>query len=157
VTEAGGEVVQLDVSRKMLETSPGSERVQAVFEALPFRNGAFDAVVAGFALRDARDLFSAVGQVRRVLRDGGRFAFCDLGKPDSLVRALGIALYLRLAAPIIGAIVGGRRGLAFASLFDTYMLTLHNSQLVALLRLFFTDVSLEARQAGAAIVVGCIA
>jgi len=156
-SEAGGTVVQLDVSRKMLERSPGSDRIQAVFEALPFRSGAFDSVIAGFSLRDARDLLSAVGQIRRVLRKGGRFAFCDLGKPDSFVRVLAVAIYLRVVVPLIGMTAGGRKGFAFGSLFDTYVLALHNSQLVALLKLFFTDVRLDAKQAGAAIVVGCVA
>src|SRR5438309_2019532 len=75
VREANCDPIMLDVSREMLRFSSDGEKVQAVFEYLPFRDRAFDSVVAGFALRDAKDLFSAVGQVRYVLKQGGRFAF----------------------------------------------------------------------------------
>ena len=49
----------------------GRIKVQAAFEALPFRDGAFASVVAGFSLRDSRDLLAAVGEVRRVTRAAG--------------------------------------------------------------------------------------
>ncbi len=157
VDEAGGYPVLLDASRKMLSLCPGHERVQSVFEYLPFRKGSFDSVVAGFALRDARDLLSAVKQVRYVLGDEGMFGFCDLGKPDRPLSRVMIALYLRAVVPFIGLLSGGRRGLAFKSLYDTYVLTLKNSELVSLLRRFFEDVQLDATRGGGAIVVRCVA
>jgi demethylmenaquinone methyltransferase/2-methoxy-6-polyprenyl-1,4-benzoquinol methylase len=153
----GGQPVRLDVSAKMLRVGTGSERVRAVFEHLPFREGAFDAVVAGFSLRDARDLVSTLGQVRYVTKRGGRFAFCDLGKPDSGGRAFLIAFYLKVFVPLIGLSVAGPKGLAFGSLYDTYIVSLKNSLLVALLRGFFSSAYLRERQGGAAIVVECVA
>ena len=155
VRGAKGNPILLDVSRKMLQFASDAEKIQAVFENLPFRAGVFDSVVAGFSLRDARDLFSAVRQVRYVLKEGGRFAFCDLGKPDSAANGLAIALYLRAVVPLIGLLTGGRRGLAFGSLYQTYVLAMKNSQLVSILKQFFAEVHLDARRAGAAIVVYC--
>ena len=131
--------------------------VQAAFEALPFRDGAFPSVVAGFSLRDSRDLLTAVGEVRRVTTGSGRFGLCDLGKPDSFAKALLLGVYIRVGVPIIGAITGGRTGFRFASLYDTYLLTLKNGDLAALLGRHFSAVDLRARQFGGAIEIYCTA
>ena len=66
--------------------APEFDRVQCVFEFLPFRPGIFGSAVAGFSLRDSQDLETALTQIRRAVRPGGRFAFCDLGKPRDRAR-----------------------------------------------------------------------
>jgi demethylmenaquinone methyltransferase/2-methoxy-6-polyprenyl-1,4-benzoquinol methylase len=157
VAAAGGEPVLLDASRRMLSAARGNNKVQAVFEYLPFRDGAFSSVVSGFALRDSRDLIAAVVEVRRSLSTDGRFAFCDLGKPDSFGKAVLLGLYLRLIVPVIGALTGGKNGLGFSSLYDTYLLTLTNGELARLLRSYFARVELDARDMGGSIVVSCVA
>ncbi len=131
--------------------------VQATFEALPFRDGAFGAVVAGFSLRDSQDLLVAVGEVRRVTAEGGRFALCDLGKPDSFPKAVLLGAYIRVGVPVIGAITGGRLGFGFASLYDTYLLTMKNGFLSALLGTRFSSVDLRQRQLGGSITIFCVA
>jgi demethylmenaquinone methyltransferase/2-methoxy-6-polyprenyl-1,4-benzoquinol methylase len=155
VIKVGGRAVLLDVSRRMLLSTPRLERIQATFEHLPFRSDIFDGVVAGFSLRDSRDLISVLHEVRRVLKIDGRFSFCDLGKPDSSIRSIAIALYLQLLVPLIGLMTGGRAGLRFSSLYDTYMLTLRNGSLIRLLENYFKDVSLTTKQLGGSIVVKC--
>ncbi|MCS4539237.1 MAG: methyltransferase domain-containing protein [Thaumarchaeota archaeon] len=155
VSAAGGRPVLLDVSRTMLHSAPPFDKVQSTFESLPFRDGVFDGVVAGFSLRDARDLQATLQQICRVIVRGGRFGFCDLGKPTSAVRSLIMAVYLRAAVPLIGLLTGGRSGLGFASLYQTYLLTLDNRTMVQLLGSYFPDVAIKATQLGAAIVVTC--
>jgi len=156
VAAVGGSPILADASRKMLDSAGCSfERVQCVFEHLPFRVGAFDAAVAGFALRDSRDLVCAVAEIRRVLGRKGRFSFCDLGKPDSAVKSVVLAYYLLAGVPLIGLLSGGRAGLGFSSLYETYRLTLSNRQLSTLLRRYFASVSFVVRQLGGAIVVYC--
>ncbi|MBI3023623.1 MAG: methyltransferase domain-containing protein [Thaumarchaeota archaeon] len=155
VSAAGGRPVLLDVSRTMLHSAPPFDKVQSTFESLPFRDGVFDGVVAGFSLRDARDLQATLQQIRRVIVRGGRFGFCDLGKPTSAIRSLIMAVYLRAAVPLIGLLTGGRSGLGFASLYQTYLLTLDNRTMVQLLGSYFPDVAIKATQLGAAIVVTC--
>lgn len=156
VTEKGGEPVLLDVSIAMLSASRFPNRVRAIFEFLPFREGVFDAVVSGFALRDAHDLSQAVGQLASVLKRGGRLSFCDLGKPDSAVTALIVAFYLRTAPGIIGLATAGLVGLKYGSIFDTYVLSLHNTELKALLSRRFGSVEIEETQFGGSIVAKCI-
>ena len=157
VSKSGGTPVLVHASRRMLLAAGSELMVQAAFEALPFRDGAFGSVVAGFSLRDSQDLFVAVGEVRRVTADGGRFALCDLGKPDSFLRAVVLGAYIRVGVPVIGAVTGGRTGLGFVSLYDTYLLTMKNGFLSALLGTRFSSVDLRARQLGGSITVCCTA
>jgi len=155
VTRSGGRPVLLDVSRSMLKASSFGNRVQAVFEHIPFRDGCFDGVVSGFALRDSVDLITAASEVTRVTKRGGRFSFCDLGKPDSVLVSALLGCYLRVVPSVIGVLTSGRDGLRYAAIFDTYILTLKNSQLCSLLLRFFSHVDLEESQLGGSIVVRC--
>jgi len=155
VARAGGDPVLADASRKMLAKAPEFDRVQCVFESLPFRPGAFGAAVAGFSLRDSLDLETALTEIRRSIRAGGRFAFCDLGKPSSRVKAAFVGGYIRVAPPLIGFLTGGRSGLRFGSLHETYELVLDNKTLVRLLAGYFGEVAISERQMGGSIVVRC--
>lgn len=155
VQRKGGDPVLLDVSGVMLRSARFPNRVRGAFEYLPFRDGCFDAVVAGFALRDSFDFFVAVGQVSRVLRGGGRLAFADLGKPESALKAVLIAFYMRVAPTLIGMLTAGRAGLPFGSLYVTYNLVLNNSELASALQTRFSQVSIHETQMGGAIVVKC--
>lgn len=155
VTAKGGEPVLVDVSRMMLSVSAFPNKVQAVFEYLPFREGVFDAVVSGFALRDSHDLKVALKQIARVTRNGGRFAFADLGKPDSALGFVIVGAYLRVVPNVVGLLTTGRSGLRYGSIFDTYVLVLKNSQLASLLSKFFGKVEVHATQFGGSVVVKC--
>ncbi len=157
VSQAGGVPVLADASRKMLARAPEFDRVQCVFEHLPFRPGTFGAAVAGFSLRDSQDLETALTEIRRAIRGGGRFAFCDLGKPASRVKASLVGAYILVAPPLIGFLTGGRSGLRFGSLHDTYKLVLDNKSLGRLLSGYFRSVAVKERQMGGSIVVRCTA
>ncbi len=111
----------------------------------------------GSRIRDSRDLLTAVAEIRRITSAGGRFGFCDLGKPDSFASAVLLGFYLRVGVPIIGAVTGGRRGFRFGSLYDTYLLTLKNGELTGVLRKHFSEVELKSSQLGGAIKVFCTA
>ncbi|MFM8267524.1 MAG: class I SAM-dependent methyltransferase [Ilumatobacteraceae bacterium] len=63
---------QLVVAR---ERGGGCHVARAGAAALPFADGAFDAVVACLVFEHIRDLDAAISEVARVLRSGGRFAF----------------------------------------------------------------------------------
>jgi demethylmenaquinone methyltransferase/2-methoxy-6-polyprenyl-1,4-benzoquinol methylase len=156
VVSAGAEPVLLDASRIMLKASGFRNLVAGVYEYLPFRDKVFDGAVAGFSLRDSHDLILALGQLSRVLKNGGRFALCDLGKPDDPLKAVGIAFYMRVVPNIIGLASAGRVGLRYGSLFDTYVLTMHNSELQSLLARYLGEASAHETQMGGAIVVRCV-
>ncbi len=88
----GGSVVALDVQEGMLRQlgrklsgagAPGVRPLAADACALPFRAGSFDLVFVVAALQEIPDRHGALGEVRRVLRPGGRLAVTEfLPDPD---------------------------------------------------------------------------
>ena len=124
-----------------------------VFEHMPFLDEKFDAVLCGYSLRDAIGLRTAIAEIHRVLKKGGRFVIVDLGKPDnSLIRAC-VSFYLRLVLPIVAIMVGGRLGLKFVTLYRTYRLWPENKKLESLLFEKFSSVEFEKAMMGGAIMV----
>ena len=104
-------VVALDLAAGMLARarSRGGARVALVVgsaEGLPFPDGAFDAVVAGFAVRNFGDLERGLREMRRVLRASGRAVILELSLPSvPVVRALHL-LYLYRIGPVVARLAG---------------------------------------------------
>jgi demethylmenaquinone methyltransferase/2-methoxy-6-polyprenyl-1,4-benzoquinol methylase len=104
-------VVGVDVSREMLAMAQrafnGSVRfVQGSAFALPFRDGAFDAAVSGFVLRNLEDLPLAFTELARVLRPGATVSLIDITEPHRPMFRKLFDAYFRSAAPALGALVG---------------------------------------------------
>jgi SAM-dependent methyltransferase len=94
-------VVAVEPERHMLRGAARRARgarvpvalVAAPAEALPFRDGAFDAVVCSLVLCSVRDLGRAVAECRRVLREGGELRLYEhVRSARPLVRRLQDAL-----------------------------------------------------------------
>lgn len=124
-----------------------------VFEHMPFREENFDAVICGYSLRDAISLRTAISEIHRVLKKGGRFVIVDLGKPDNPLIRMGVSFYLRAFLPIIAMVAGGKLGLKFAALYDTYRLWPQNKKLESLLLEKFTRVEFDTGMMGGAVIV----
>lgn len=124
-----------------------------VFEHIPFQDEKFDAVLCGYSLRDAISLKTAISEIHRVLKNGGRFVIVDLGKPDSSIVRAGVSFYLRLILPIIALIAGGKLGLKFATLYGTYKLWPKNKKLEEMLLERFSRIEFEKDLMGGAIMV----
>jgi demethylmenaquinone methyltransferase/2-methoxy-6-polyprenyl-1,4-benzoquinol methylase len=83
-----GEVCMVDINRSMLER--GRDRmldrgrlvpaIQCDAERLPFRDAHFDCVTVGFGLRNMTRKEAALGEMRRVLRPGGRLVVLEFSK-----------------------------------------------------------------------------
>lgn len=77
--EGGAVVVGVDPTWAQLSVAlrrgGGPRYSSALASALPFRTGAFDAVVACLVFEHINDVDLALGEVSRVLADGGRFVF----------------------------------------------------------------------------------
>ena len=124
-----------------------------VFEHIPFRDEKFDAVLCGYSLRDAMSLRTAISEIHRVLKKGGRFVIVDLGKPDDPLIRAGVTFYLRLIMPFLAMIGGGKLGLKFGTLYGTYKLWPQNKKLESLLLEKFTKVEFDKGMMGGAIMV----
>jgi demethylmenaquinone methyltransferase/2-methoxy-6-polyprenyl-1,4-benzoquinol methylase len=83
--EAGVLVVPCDFSLGMLRAGR-TRRPDLAFVAgdalrLPFADGAFDAVTISFGLRNVQDPATALREMRRVTRHGGRLLVCEFSHP----------------------------------------------------------------------------
>lgn len=77
--------------------------------ALPFRDGSFDAVLIGFALRHLGALPEVLAELRRVLAPAGRIGIVDFLRPwPGLASRAGLA-YLFWVVPALSVLVSRRR------------------------------------------------
>jgi demethylmenaquinone methyltransferase/2-methoxy-6-polyprenyl-1,4-benzoquinol methylase len=129
------------------------EATCGVFEHVPFKDKQFDVVLSGYSLRDAISLKTAISEIQRVLKDDGKWIIVDLGKPDEPIARFGVSFYLKLILPIIAYAAGGRLGLKFAALYETYRLWPKNKKLETMLLEKFSSVKFEKDMMGGAIMV----
>jgi demethylmenaquinone methyltransferase / 2-methoxy-6-polyprenyl-1,4-benzoquinol methylase len=121
----------LDPIRQMMgeaKFKTGLDGVIALFENTPFRTEAFDAAMAGFAIRDAKNLSKALEEINSLLKPGGKFLIVELAKPDSLFKAFLIGLYWRAFAPVLAFLSSGMLGLKFGALAKTFHRLPKNSE-----------------------------
>jgi len=78
--ELGAEIVATDTSERMVELTRqrGVEAHVADVQELPFGDGEFDCVFAGWVLYHVHDRERAIAECARVLRTGGRFITATL-------------------------------------------------------------------------------
>jgi demethylmenaquinone methyltransferase / 2-methoxy-6-polyprenyl-1,4-benzoquinol methylase len=107
---AGGKVTGLDFSEPMLERARGKapelEWVRGDLLALPFGNASFDAATVGFGVRNVEDLQRALGELRRVLRPGGRLGILEITRPRGPL-ALFYRVWFDGVVPLIGKLLPG--------------------------------------------------
>jgi demethylmenaquinone methyltransferase/2-methoxy-6-polyprenyl-1,4-benzoquinol methylase len=78
--------------------------------ALPFRAGALDGVVCGFALRNFAALAPMLSECARVLRPGGRLALLEVDAPSQPLLRLGHRIWFGRVVPLVGGLVAARSG-----------------------------------------------
>ena len=78
--------------------------------ALPFRSGALDGLVCGFALRNFAALAPVLAECARVLRPGGRLALLEVDAPSQPLLRLGHRIWFGTVVPFVGGLVAARSG-----------------------------------------------
>lgn len=128
-----------DISREMLTFAKEKFRRQsdmqtnAAFElgsaeSLPFKEGAMDGVVSGFAMRNVfHFLDDVLAEVYRVLKPGGSVAILELSQPDNPLLRHGFRLHMKIVMPAIGKLTTGDSA-PFAYLRETTMTFLTREQ-----------------------------
>ena len=111
-------VTGVDVSEEMLEIGRGRvaaagldsriELQSARAEALPFADGAFDAISFTYVLRYVSDPPATLVELARALRPGGVMAGLDFYVPPNLPAHAAWWLYTRAVLPVAGFVLGGR-------------------------------------------------
>jgi demethylmenaquinone methyltransferase/2-methoxy-6-polyprenyl-1,4-benzoquinol methylase len=109
--EAGaGPVTGVDFSPRMLERARAKSReiewVQGDLLALQFEDASFDAATVGFGVRNLEDLERGIGELRRVLRPGGRLAILEITQPRGLLAPF-YGLWFDRLVPLLGKLLPG--------------------------------------------------
>ena len=102
ITGTAGRVIGLDPSIGMLIESrrrSSSPAVEAFGEALPFRDGTFDFLSMGYALRHLPDLVAGFCEYFRVLRPGGRVLILEITPPRGRVAYGLMRVYMNSIVP----------------------------------------------------------
>jgi ubiquinone/menaquinone biosynthesis methyltransferase len=109
-------VVGLDLTHRMLvlARNKGGDvpYVAGDMGALPIAASSVNVVTTGYGLRNVPDLDTAIGELARVVKPGGRVLSLDFNRPESAVIRWGYLAYL--------SAVGSALGLALHGDPDTY-------------------------------------
>jgi demethylmenaquinone methyltransferase/2-methoxy-6-polyprenyl-1,4-benzoquinol methylase len=102
----------LDVGRRKLEGARPPRPALVAGDALdlPFRSGAFDAVVSAFVVRNLADLPRGLAEMRRVLARGGILGILDFSMPDGVLVGPLFRFYFTRVLPVVGKWVSGVDG-----------------------------------------------
>ncbi|MEP7290724.1 MAG: bifunctional demethylmenaquinone methyltransferase/2-methoxy-6-polyprenyl-1,4-benzoquinol methylase UbiE [Chloroflexota bacterium] len=74
---------------------------------LPFPADTFDALTAGYLMRNVIDIPRAFAEQRRVLKPGGRVVILDTSPPPKNLLRPFIKIHLRYVIPLLGRLIGG--------------------------------------------------
>jgi len=105
---AGADVIGLDVTRRMIElarakASPPAPRfLVGDMLALPFAAQSFDVITTGYGLRNVPDLTTAIDEMRRVLKPGGRVLSLDFDRPQQPLIRTAYLVYLSIVGGAVG-------------------------------------------------------
>ncbi len=102
----------LEMLRQGMKKSNGRQNV--VFLAadglqLPFADGAFDAVVTGFSMRNVVDIDGFLQEMRRVVRPGGRVVILEITPLKNRVLRPAFQFYFHRIVPFLGGLIAGDR------------------------------------------------
>jgi len=109
VAARGAKTIGLDITHRMLQLahakSSAASFITGDMTSLPFRSSSFDLVTTGYGLRNVPDLNTAIDEIARVLKPGGRLLSLDFNRPENaLVRSVYLA-YLTVVGSTLGWIL----------------------------------------------------
>ncbi len=98
-------MVALDFSPGMIEEGrrryPDITFVEGDAENLPFPANSFDAVTISFGLRNVKHPQKALGEMKRVVKPGGRLLICEFSHPERAVVDGSYRGYLKYVMPVV--------------------------------------------------------
>ena len=112
-------IIGIDISEGMLQLGRQKvanlllnkqiELVQGDSEAINFPDNTFDAITVAFGVRNFEDLRKGLGEMKRVLKPGGKLVVLEFSKPKQFVFKGFYNLYMRIVTPGIGKLVSKNR------------------------------------------------
>lgn len=113
-----GRIVGFDLSREMLSRAalrlapgdrgvrgPALQWIQGTATRLPFADQSFDAVTMAFGLRNVDDRASALAEMARVVRPGGRVFILEFFPLPASIMGFLFEFYFKRVLPLIGGLV----------------------------------------------------
>ncbi|UCD18264.1 MAG: ubiquinone/menaquinone biosynthesis methyltransferase [Candidatus Zixiibacteriota bacterium] len=110
-----------------------SSRIQHVVGdamCLPFDDDRFDAAIVAFGFRNMPERARALGEMRRVVRSGGRVMVLEMTLPRNMKMIRFFKWYLRNVIPLLGGLISRNRG-AYKYLPDSIEDFLKPDELIA--------------------------
>ncbi|GLV48097.1 demethylmenaquinone methyltransferase [Thermus sp. LT1-2-5] len=112
------EVVGVDFAPPMLEIARKKAQarglevrfLEADALALPFPEGAFDAITVAFGFRNFADYGKALAELHRVLAPGGRLVLLEFPPPPTGAFGLVYRVYFQRVLPFLGGVISGNFG-----------------------------------------------
>ena len=111
--------VGVDMSEGMLEVGREKIRQRGLTERITLRtgdattipepSGTYHAVTISFGIRNVMDVVQALGEMRRVLRPGGRVLVLEFSLPAWAPFRAAYLFYLRHILPVLGGLLSGDR------------------------------------------------
>mgnify|MGYP001369680060 CR=1 FL=1 len=105
-------VVGVDISNGMLDQGRIKMKKKGVdniismeygdSENLPFEDGTFDALTVGFGVRNYENLEKGLGEMLRVLNDGGMAVILEFSKPKKFPVKQAFGFYSKYIIPLLG-------------------------------------------------------
>lgn len=138
IAGTAGRVIGLDFSENMLtvakqnirgfEFKDNIELVQGNAMALPFEDNTFDCATVGWGLRNVPDILTAVREMARVVRPGGKVVSLDMAQPEVPVFKQLYWLFFEKVIPAMGKLWAGNKG-AYNYLHDSARVFPHQKEL----------------------------
>ena len=113
----GADVTAVDFSAAMLAVATARQKAKGKGQKLEFQQGdamqlpfaeaSFDVVTIGYGLRNLASVDAGLGEMRRVLKPGGRLVILEFGKPTNALWRWVYFNHLRFVTPLLGKLFCG--------------------------------------------------
>ncbi len=106
VASNGAKTIGLDLTHRMLQLARRRngpvDFITGDMASLPFRPSSFDLVTTSYGLRNVPDLNTAIDEIARVLKPGGRLLSLDFNQPDNPIIRSAYLIYLAAVGATLG-------------------------------------------------------
>jgi ubiquinone/menaquinone biosynthesis methyltransferase len=102
----GAKTIGLDITHRMLQLaaqkSSAARFITGDMASLPFASSSFDLVTTSYGLRNVPDLNTAIDEIARVLKPGGRLLSLDFNRPENAIVRAVYLVYLAATGSLLG-------------------------------------------------------
>jgi len=117
--------------------------VVGIFEEMPLREEAVNAVVTSYSLRDAINLRKALSEIHRILKKQGVFIDVDIGNPNNRIIREAFTKFLRFVTPVIASFYYGSIRNPWSKLYKTIENMPINKTLLKIIKRYYQKAELE--------------